>query len=85
MDYAETGAGTGTVTITGTSDPGAKISIYYGAEALAEVRADRDGRWRVAVAKKLGIGQHSFRAERADAAGLARDGPRHHRARRAEA
>ena len=70
VDYAETGAGTGTVTITGTSDPGAKISIYYGAEALAEVRADRDGRWRVAVAKKLGMGQHSFRAERADAAGL---------------
>ena len=70
VDYAETGSGTGTVTITGTSDPGAKISIYYGAEALAEVRADRDGRWRVAVAKKLGMGQHSFRAERADAAGL---------------
>jgi len=72
VDYAETGSGTGTVTITGTSDPGAKISIYYGTEALAEVRADRDGRWRVAVAKKLGMGQqHSFRAERADAAGVA--------------
>jgi nucleoid-associated protein YgaU len=71
VDYAETGSGTGTVTITGTSDPGAKISIYYGAEALAEVRADRDGKWRVAVAKKLGMGQHSFRAERADAAGMA--------------
>jgi len=71
VDYAETGSGTGTVTITGTSDPGAKISIYYGAEALAEVRADRDGRWRVAVAKKLGMGQHSFRAERADTTGLA--------------
>jgi len=71
VDYAETGSGTGTVTITGTSDPGAKISIYYGTEALAEVRADRDGRWRVAVAKKLAMGQHSFRAERADAAGVA--------------
>lgn len=70
VDYADTGSGSGTVTITGTSDPGAKISIYYGAEALAEVRADRDGKWRVAVAKKLGMGQHSFRAERADAAGM---------------
>jgi len=71
VDYAETGSGTGTVTITGTSDPGTRVSIYYGAEALAEVRADRDGKWRVAVAKKLGMGQHSFRAERADAAGMA--------------
>lgn len=70
VDYADTGSGSGTVTITGTSDPGAKISIYYGAEALAEVRADRDGKWRVAVAKKLGMGQHSFRAERAAAAGM---------------
>lgn len=70
VDYQETGSGTGTVTITGTSDPGAKISIYYGAEALAEVSADRDGTWRVAVAKKLGMGQHSFRAERAGAAGI---------------
>jgi nucleoid-associated protein YgaU len=71
VDYAETGSGTGTVTITGTSDPGAKISIYYGAEAIAEVRADGEGRWRVAVAKKLGMGQHGFRAERVDAAGVA--------------
>lgn len=71
VDYAETGSGTGTVTITGTSDPGAKISIYYDDRPLAEARADRDGKWRVAVAKKLGMGQHSFRAERADAAGMA--------------
>ncbi len=72
VDYADTGSGTGTVTITGTSDPGAKISIYYDDKPLAEVRADRDGKWRVAVAKKLGMGQHSFRAERADAAGTGR-------------
>ncbi|OFW71424.1 MAG: hypothetical protein A2W02_02060 [Alphaproteobacteria bacterium RBG_16_64_48] len=71
VDYADTGSGTGTVTITGTSDPGAKISIYYDDKPLAEARADRDGKWRVAVAKKLGMGQHSFRAERADAAGMA--------------
>ena len=71
VDYAETGSGTGTVTITGTSDPGAKISIYYDDKPLAEARADRDGIWRVAVAKKLAMGQHSFRAERADAAGMA--------------
>ncbi|MBC8013934.1 MAG: LysM peptidoglycan-binding domain-containing protein [Methyloceanibacter sp.] len=68
VDYEDSGSGTGTVTITGTSDPGARISIYYGNEPLAEARADRQGQWRVAIEKKLGMGQHSFRAERADAA-----------------
>jgi len=68
VDYEDAGSGAGTVTITGTSDPGATISLYYGDVPLAKVRAGRDGQWRVAVQKKLGMGQHSFRAERADAA-----------------
>jgi nucleoid-associated protein YgaU len=67
VDYELSGAGSGTVTITGTSEPGAAIAIYYGKERLAQARADRDGNWRVAVAKTLGMGQHSFRAERAGA------------------
>lgn len=67
VDYELSGEGSGTVTITGTSEPGAAIVLYYGKERLAEARADASGSWRVHVAKTLGMGQHSFRAERAGA------------------
>jgi nucleoid-associated protein YgaU len=67
VDYEDQGPGAGTVTMTGTADPGAKISLYYDDMRLAEVRAGGDGQWSVEVEKKLGMGQHSFRAERADA------------------
>jgi nucleoid-associated protein YgaU len=68
VDYELSGAGTGTVTITGSSEPGAKIAIYYSGAPFAEARADRNGNWRVTVAKTLGMGEHSFRAERGGAA-----------------
>jgi nucleoid-associated protein YgaU len=53
------------VTITGTSEPGGRIVVFYGSERLAETRADREGQWQIAVAKILAIGSHGFRAERA--------------------
>jgi nucleoid-associated protein YgaU len=62
-DYVDTGAGTGTVTLSGVADPGAPISIFSDNVLIAEARAERDGSWRVVVQKKLGMGQHSFRAE----------------------
>lgn len=68
VDYELAENGAGTVTITGSSEPGARISIFYGGAPFAETRADRTGNWRVAVAKTLGMGEHSFRAERAGAA-----------------
>ena len=68
VDYALSQTGSGTVTITGTSEPGASIAIFYGDERLAETRADRTGAWQVAVGKTLGMGEHSFRAERVGAA-----------------
>ena len=72
VDYVDKGSGAGTVTITGTSEPGAEISITYGNESLAKTRADREGNWTIAIAKTLGMGQHSFRAERAgEPAGMA--------------
>ena len=36
VDYALSETGSGTVTITGTSEPGASIAIFYGDERLAE-------------------------------------------------
>lgn len=67
VDYVDTGAGTGTVTLSGTADPGTKISIYSDNALLAEAHAGHDGQWRVVVQKKLGMGQHSFRAEQGGA------------------
>lgn len=66
-DYVDTGAGTGTVTLSGIADPGAKISIFSDNALIAEAKADRDGSWRVVVQKKLGMGQHNFRAEKGGA------------------
>jgi len=68
VDYELSGSGAGTVTITGSSEPGASIVIYYAGARFAETRADRTGNWRLSVAKTLGMGEHSFRAERAGAA-----------------
>ncbi len=66
-DYVDTGATSGTVTLSGIADPGAQISIFSDNALIAEARAERDGSWRVVVQKKLGMGQHSFRAEQAGA------------------
>jgi nucleoid-associated protein YgaU len=69
VDYQDTGADTGIVTLTGTANPGATIQIYYGDQPVAQARAAADGTWQVTIAKKLGNGEHSFRAERIDIAG----------------
>ena len=68
VDYEDLGPETGTVALSGTADPGTKVTVYYDNQPLAELRADRDGQWRVEAKKKLGMGRHSFRAERVDAA-----------------
>jgi LysM domain len=66
-DYVDTGAGTGTVTLSGIADPGAQVSIFSDNALIADAKADSDGSWRVVVQKKLGMGQHSFRAEQGGA------------------
>jgi LysM repeat protein len=67
VDYVDGGSGTGTVTITGTSEPGAKLSISYDNQPLAETRADGEGHWSVQIAKTLSMGQHNFKVERSGA------------------
>jgi LysM repeat protein len=68
VDYQDTGSAIGSVSITGISDPGATVTVYCNNEKLATVRAGADGTWSVVAEKKLGTGQHSFRAEQIDAA-----------------
>ena len=68
VDYEVTGSSAGNVSITGTSDPGATIKVYHDNELLATVRAGRDGIWSVVAEKKLGTGEHNFRAEQINTA-----------------
>jgi nucleoid-associated protein YgaU len=68
VDYQDKGTSAGSVSITGTSDPGATIKVYSGDELLATVQADRDGSWSVVADKTLPTGKHNFRAERIDTA-----------------
>jgi len=67
VDYVDSGSGTGTVTITGTSEPGAKLSVFYDNQPLVETKAGADGHWSVEVSKTLPFGQHQFRVERSGA------------------
>jgi nucleoid-associated protein YgaU len=68
VDYQDTGAEAGKLTVTGTADPGAQLSLYFDDVPVAKVTADTLGMWRIETDKKLGLGAHTFRAERYDQA-----------------
>jgi nucleoid-associated protein YgaU len=68
VDYQDTGAEDGKLTVTGTADPGAQLSLYFDDVPVAKVTADSLGMWRIETDKKLGLGAHTFRAERYDQA-----------------
>jgi len=65
MDYDQHGQ----TTITGQATPGATVRVYVDDKVVAEGKADRDGRWKVAPADPVGEGQHTLRLDR-----LAQDG-----------
>jgi nucleoid-associated protein YgaU len=66
VDYQDIGTETGKLTVTGTADPGTQLSLYFDDVPVAKVTADRFGMWRIETDKKLGLGHHTFRAERYD-------------------
>jgi nucleoid-associated protein YgaU len=68
VDYQDTGSEAGKLTVTGTADPGAQLSLYFDDVPVAKVTADGLGMWRIETDKKLGLGAHTFRAERYDQA-----------------
>jgi len=68
VDYQDTGAEAGKLTVTGTADPGAQLSLYFDDVPVAKITADSLGMWRIETDKKLGLGAHTFRAERYDQA-----------------
>jgi hypothetical protein len=60
MDYDQHGQ----TTITGRAAPGATVRAYVDDKVVAEGKAGRDGRWKVAPAEPIGEGQHMLRLDR---------------------
>jgi VCBS repeat-containing protein len=56
-------------TITGTSDPEAKVELFINGIMYREVKADTFGNWSVELDKALSFGPHTFKARATDEIG----------------
>ena len=63
VDYQDTGAESGKVALSGTGEPGARIFLYFDDTPLGEVSVGGDGTWTFEAERKLGTGEHKFRAD----------------------
>jgi nucleoid-associated protein YgaU len=66
VDYQDTGADSGKVSLSGSGEPGARIFLYIDETPLGEVSVGSDGTWAFEADKKLGTGEHKFRADGID-------------------
>jgi hypothetical protein len=67
VHYEDTGADKGTVQLSGTGDPGARIELFLDNAPLGQVTVGDDGNWSFETETKLATGDHNFRADRIDA------------------
>jgi nucleoid-associated protein YgaU len=63
VDYQDTGADSGKVALSGTGEPGARLFLYFDETPLGEVSVGSDGTWTFGAERKLGTGEHKFRAD----------------------
>src|SRR6476660_1548427 len=63
VDYQDTGADSGKVALSGTGEPGARLFLYFDETPLGEVSVGNDGTWTFGAERKLGTGEHKFRAD----------------------
>jgi hypothetical protein len=63
VDYQDTGADSGKVALSGTGEPGMRIFLYADQTPLGEVSVGSDGTWTFEADRKLGAGEHKFRAD----------------------
>ena len=63
VDYQDTGADSGKVALSGTGEPGARLFLYFDETPLGEVSVGSDGTWTFEAERKLGTGEHKFRAD----------------------
>jgi nucleoid-associated protein YgaU len=66
VDYQDTGAESGKVALSGTGEPGARIFLFIDETPLGEVSVGSDGGWAFEADRKLGTGEHKFRADGID-------------------
>ena len=61
VDYQDIGADGGKMKLSGTSDPGATVQLYFDGKPFARARADATGVWSAEADMKLSEGEHSFK------------------------
>jgi hypothetical protein len=65
VNYEDAGDA-GKLTIAGKGDPGAHILLFFDNAPLGQVEIGEDGTWKFDSDRKMGNGQHTFRADRLD-------------------
>jgi nucleoid-associated protein YgaU len=59
----------GDITVSGQSEPGARLNVYVDNEAIATAQADEEGRWRAELGEGVSEGQHQLRVDSVDEGG----------------
>lgn len=65
VNYEDAGDA-GKLTIAGKGDPGAHLLLFFDNDPLGQVEIGEDGTWKFEFDRKMGSGQHMFRADRLD-------------------
>jgi VCBS repeat-containing protein len=65
VNYEDAGDA-GKLTIAGKGDPGAHLLLFFDNDPLGQVEIGEDGTWKFESDRKMGSGQHMFRADRLD-------------------
>ena len=59
VDYQDTGADSGKISLSGVGDPNGRILLFYDEEQIGQAVVGDDGTWSVEIEKKLGSGEHT--------------------------
>jgi hypothetical protein len=66
IDFQDTEAGSGKLTLAGVALPGSKLFLFLDDEPIATVMTDGGGKWSYEGAMTLGDGRHTLRADQYD-------------------
>ena len=66
VDYQDTGADSGKISLSGVGDPNGRVLLFYDEEQIGQAVVGDDGTWSVEIEKKLGSGEHTLRADTYD-------------------
>ncbi len=66
VDFQDTGAGSGTLTLADVALPGRELYLFLDDKPLTTVMPDDGGKWSLESAMKLEDGRHTLRADQYD-------------------